>query len=252
MTQNRIRVAADATLTLTQIPVADLADRVLVVGDPARAEQYSALLDDARRIAANREYLSYTGAYRGTPVSIVSHGVGGPGAVVAFEELCRAGVRRIVRAGTAGGLQSAVVDGSLVVATAAVREDGVTSALVPEAFPAVADAALVLELDRAARAQGLDTHRGVVLTSAMFYPHDVLGSSLELWQRAGCVAVEMEVAPLFVTASLHGVEAGAVLAIDGNPLAQADDTMSDYSPFREVVRTAVRGAVVAALEALVA
>lgn len=252
MSLDHIRVPANSTLTLSQIPVSELADLVMVVGDPARAQEYSALLDDVRPVASNREYVSFTGSHKGVLVSIVSHGIGGAGANVLFEELCRAGVRRIIRAGTAGGLQPEVVDGSIVVATAAVRQDGVTQLLVPVQYPAVADPVVVLALDAAASQQELDVHRGIVLTSAVFYPHDVLGSDLEQWQRAGCVAVEMEVAALLVTASLHGVQAGAVLAIDGNPLQQADKNMEDYSPFRDIVRAAVRGAVVTALDALIA
>lgn len=252
MTVERIRVPADSTLTLSQIPVAELADRVMVVGDPARAKEYSTLLDDVKQVASNREYLSFSGTYRGTPVTIASHGIGGAGANVLFEELCRAGVSRIIRAGTAGGLQPNVIDGSIVIATAAVREDGVTERLAPLQYPAVADAAVVRALDDAASQQELDVHRGIVLTSALFYPHDVLGSTLEQWQRAGCLAVEMEVAALLVTASLHGVEAGAVLAIDGNPLRESDNSMEDYSPFRDIVRKAVRGTVLTALEALIA
>ena len=60
-----------------------------------------------------------------------------------------------------------------------------------------------------------------MLTSDLFYPHEVLGSDLEMWQRTGVVAVEMEVAALLVTAALHGAAAGAILAVDGNPLAEA-------------------------------
>lgn len=251
MSPERIKVPADSRLTLTQILVSELADRVMVVGDPARAQEYSTLLDDVRQIASNREFISFTGTHRGTAVSIVSHGVGGAGANVCFEELCRAGVKRIIRAGTAGGLQPEIVDGSIVIATAAVREDGVSHLLVPVQFPAVADPAVVIALDKAAESLDLDVHRGIVLTNAMFYPHNVLGSNLEQWQRAGCVAVEMEVATLLITASLFGVEAGAVLAIDGNPLRELDDSMEGYSPFRDVVRAAVRGAVLTALDALI-
>lgn len=250
-----VRAARGTVLPLTRIPVADLAPNVLVVGDPERARLVGERLDGARDLASNREYVSIGGSYRGEPVTVVSHGVGGPGAGVAFEELCRGGARRIVRAGTAGGLQPDVRDGSVVVATAAVREDGLTDLLVPPGFPAVADAPLTIALEAAARAAGVPDdllHRGVVVSNAAFYPHDVLGSRLELWQRAGCVAVEMEAAPLFVVAGLHGVAAAAVLAVDGNPLASDDTTMEGYDPFRDVVRDAVAAVVTAALEALVA
>ena len=73
----------------------------------------------------------------------------------------------------------------------------------------------------------------------LFYPHPVLGGDLELWSRAGAVAVEMECSTLFVIADQHGVRAGAVLAIDGNPVAQDDTDMSGYDPYRDIVREAV-------------
>ena len=250
-----VRAAREGVLPLTRIPVAMLAPDVVVVGDPERARAVGERLDDAVELASNREYLSIGGTYRGHAVTVVSHGVGGPGAGVAFEELCRGGARRIIRAGTAGGLQPEVGDGSVVVVTAAVREDGLTDLLVPPGFPAVADARLTIALEDAARAAGVDEdrlHRGVVYSNAAFYPSDVLGSRLDLWQRAGCVAVEMEAAALFVVAGLHGVAAAAVLAVDGNPLASQDTAMEGYDPFRDVVRDAVAAAVTAALEALVA
>ncbi len=145
-------------------------------------------------------------------------------------------------------MQPDVLDGALVVARAAVRNEGTTAKLVPPGFPATADVDLVLALRRAAAAQGREVVEGVVLTSDLFYPHEVLGSDLEMWQRTGVVAVEMEVAALLVTAALHGAAAGAILAVDGNPLAEADDDMSGYDPHREVVVEAVDRMVAIALD----
>lgn len=248
------RAVPEGVLPLTRIPMAELAPNVVAVGDPQRARAVGERLEGARELASNREYVSIGGTYHGVPVTVVSHGVGGPGAGVAFEELCRGGARRIIRAGTAGGLQPHVGDGAVVVATAAVREDGLSDLLVPPGFPAVADARLTIALEDAARSAGLGDdrlHRGVVYSNAAFYSHNVLGSRLELWQRAGCVAVEMEAAALFVITALHGVAAAAVLAVDGNPLASDDTAMENYDPFRAVVRDAIAAVVTAALEAAV-
>jgi uridine phosphorylase len=114
----------------------------------------------------------------------------------------------------------------------------------------VADADLVCALRERARATALDVHTGVVLTSDLFYPHPVLGPDLPLWQRAGCIAVEMELATLLVIAALHGARAGGILAVDGNPIAAADTDMSGYQPFREVVATAVEATLAVALDVL--
>jgi uridine phosphorylase len=251
MTVGRVGLGADDVLPLTQVRVGDLAPRVLVVGDPGRVAKAAARLTEPRQVGGNREYVTFTGTFEDTPVSVASHGVGSAGAGVCFEELCRGGAERIIRAGTAGGLQPDVLDGSLVVATAAVREEGLTRHLVPLSYPAVADADLVVALRRLAGSAHLDVRTGIVLTSDCFYPLPVLDVDHARWQRAGCVAVEMEMAALLVVAAQHAVAAGGILAIDGNPLIQQDFDMSGYQPFRPVVDRAVDAALDTALRALV-
>ncbi len=246
-----VRLSPEETLPILQVRVSDLAPRVLVAGDPARVTRIAEQLDQARQVGANREYVSYTGKYQGELVSVVSHGVGSAGAAAAFEELCRAGVERIIRVGTAGGLKPEVVDGDIVVATAAVRADGLSARLVPIEYPAVADLDVSVALRAAAAQTGLNVHNGIVLTADNFYPSPVLPNDQPMWRDAGVIAVEMEVSGLLTVASLNGVAAGAVLAIDGNPLADADESMAGYEPFREIVDQAVAGTITAGLQALI-
>lgn len=247
-----VRLPDDAELPLLRARVGELPKRALAVGDPARAARAAESLDDARQLSANREYHLFTGSYRGEPVVVASHGVGAAGAAVCFEELCRAGVTRIIRSGTAGGMQPDILDGAVVVATGAIRADGVSHQLVPTEFPALATPRLTLALEEAAGRSGLEVRSGVVVTGDMFYPSDVItGVDLQMWQRAGAVAVEMEAAALFVIAALHGVEAAGIFAIDGNPLAKQDESMDGYDPYREIVTRAVDVALDSALEVLV-
>jgi len=247
-----MRADPDNVLPLLRVRAGDVPRSMLVVGDPARAELVAGRLDGGHEVARNREYALFAGRHRDVDVGVISHGVGSAGAAVCFEELCRAGVERIVRAGTTGGMQPDVLDGALVIARAAARDEGLTNHLVPPAYPAVADVDVVVALRAAAAAAGRDVVEGIVLSSDVFYPHEVLGSALPMWQRAGVVAVEMECAALFVTAGLHGAAAGAILTVDGNPLAAGDDDMSGYDPRRDVVTSAVEEMVGIALDALVA
>lgn len=227
----------------------EIPERILVVGDPARAGKVADRLSNMSHVGTNREYATYVGTHRDQTVGVVSHGVGAAGAGVCFEELCRGGARRIIRAGTCGGMQSYVTDGDLVIVTGAVREDGLTERLVPQGFPALASVDVVTALRSAAG--DASVHEGVALSGAVFYPSDVLGSDLARWQIAGVVAVEMECSALFVITALHGVETGAILTVDGNPLAQGDDDMSGYDPHRPVVHAAVDRMIGIALDALV-
>ena len=225
--------------------------KILVVGDPKRLDMVAGSLKDVEPISQNREYHSIRGSFNGQIIGAVSHGVGSAGAGVCFEELCQSGATRIVRAGSAGGMQGNVSAGDLVVATAAVREEGLSHKLVPPTYPAIATPDVLMAMRAAATSHGVEFHEGLLLTSDMFYPHDLLGSDLPLWQKAGVKAVEMEVATLFVICGLHGVETGAVVAIDGNPLEQDDGSMETYDPHQEKVKTAVSNSLLIALTALV-
>jgi uridine phosphorylase len=229
----------------------NLPARILVVGDPNRLDVVAQCLEGVEEISHNREYRSLKGNFEGQDIGAVSHGVGSAGAGACFEELCQSGATRIVRAGSAGGMQKGIGAGDIVVASAAVREDGLSPKLVPPSYPAVATPDIFIAMRAAAAELNVDTHEGLLLTSDMFYPHDILGSDLPLWQKAGVIAVEMEVATLFVVCGLHGVETGAVVAIDGNPLEQDDGSMETYDPNQDSVTNAVSNCLQIALRALV-
>ena len=82
----------------------DVADKVLLPGDPKRAERIAQFLDDARHIATNREYATYTGVYKGMPVSVTSTGIGCPSLAIAVEELTSVGAKTLIRTGTSGSM----------------------------------------------------------------------------------------------------------------------------------------------------
>lgn len=238
----------DERTPILRVRPEDLSPAVLVCGDPDRARQIADRLDQARQIGSNREYLTFTGRYRGRGVSVSSHGVGAAGAVVCFEELIRAGARTIIRVGTCGSYLPQLRSGGIVIGTAAVREDGVTPEMVPLPFPAVADLDVTQALIRAARDRPeIAFATGIVRTHAAFYG-GLLPSAQPLWIEAGVVAVEMEFAALLVVASLRRVRAGGLFAVDGNPAEQRD--MTGYNPHREVVEKAKHICMDLALEAL--
>ena len=191
----------------------DIPPRVITCGDPARAERIAQRLENSKNLAKNREFWVYTGTHKGTEVAVVSHGVGCGGAAIAFESLWRAGAKVIIRTGTCGGMQPDVLAGDLVVATGACREEGVTEKMIPLSYPAIADGEVVAALMQSAKDNNRPVHKGLVLTQALFYP-GFLESTVKLYAKAGIKAMENEVASLLVVSSLHGVKAGAIVAVD--------------------------------------
>jgi len=236
-------------LPVTRIPRTGLPPRAVVVGDPFRAELLATRLTDAVEVAHAREYRTFRGSWQGTEVVVSSHGVGGPGAICLFQELTDAGVRTILRLGTAGAMQAGIADGDLVIAVAAVRDDGVTQQLVPPEYPAVASAEVVLALVAAARERQAPAHRGLVWTRAAFYP-GLLPVPMPVYVRAGVLAIEMELSALLVHGSLHGLTTGGVLVIDGVAADELRET-TGYDPHRDVVAAGVTRGMDVALDALV-
>ncbi|MCW2871133.1 MAG: udp [Streptomyces oryziradicis] len=227
-------------LPITRVPRTGLPSHAVVVGDPARAAEVAGLLANTKEVSHHREYRTFTGTWKGTPLVVSSHGVGGPGAILLFQELADAGVRTILRLGTAGAIRTGILDGDLVIADAAVRDDGVTQQLLPPEYPAFCAPEAVLALQRAAVEAGAPYHRGVVWTRAAFQPGFVTLPAAA-YTRAGIAAIEMELSALLVLASTRGLVAGGVLVIDG---ANADELVDEeatggYNPHREVVADGV-------------
>jgi uridine phosphorylase len=223
-------------LPILKIPANSLPPDVLVCGDPFRAELIANMFDEATEAAWNREYRLYTGTVNGVPLAVCSHGVGAAGAAVCFEVLIKAGAKRLIRIGTAGSLNLEIRDGSLAIATAAAREEGMTTQLVPLSYPAVADMDITYALkEAAAERQDIKTYSGIVLTLSAFFPA-LLDLPNAMMSKANAIAVEMECAALFVLASLRGVQAGAILAIDGIAVAFDADA---YNPHRDLVAKAI-------------
>lgn len=200
----------------------DIAPWVLLPGDPARAELIGSMLDSGVRVAANREFTTYTGLWKGSPVSVTSTGIGCPSAAIAVEELIRCGAKMLVRVGTSGSMQADVSPGDFVVATAAVRDEGTSHAYIPAEFPAVADPEIALQLRACALRRSARVHFGVIHSKDSFYGQKepdsmpISGVLKERWTafcRGGALCSEMESSTIFVVSNIRKARAGAICLV---------------------------------------
>ena len=95
----------------------------------------------------------------------------------------------MIRAGTCGAMQKGIPDGTVVIATGAVRWDGASPRLIPIEYPAVAHYQVVDALLTACQDNGIaDPPTGLVLSAANFYP-GLIDDSMALLTR--CFESEM-------------------------------------------------------------
>lgn len=205
------------TTRLLTIDPSEIAPIVLLPGDPGRAEMIAdTRFQDAKEFVRKREFLGFTGVANGVRVSVLSTGLGAPGAGMMIEDLALLGARMLIRVGTAGSVQEQVRPGDLVLASGAVREEGLTIQHIPAVFPAVSDPGVLAALMAAAGKWNgaASCHTGIVHTCDAFRSPR-LQAEMELYQAAGVLAYEMETSAVLALAQLRGLRAAAVLAIDG-------------------------------------
>jgi DeoD family purine-nucleoside phosphorylase len=196
-------------------PTAELAERVLLPGDPGRALLLTEfLLQGSKMFNHHRGLWGYTGlAPDGAPLTIQSTGIGGPSAAIVISELVDLGARRLIRVGTCGALRAGLRLGDLLIATASIVADGTSRALgAGERVAANPD--LVAALRATAGRVGPDpayaVHAGPVVTTDVFYDRRGLEPG---WIEAGALAVEMEAATVFALAASREIEAAALLVV---------------------------------------
>jgi uridine phosphorylase len=201
----------------------ELAEYLLLPGDPDRTSRIARLLDDVELERRHREFASVTGTYRGQRVSIVSTGIGTDNVEIAMAEILAITTRpTIIRVGSSGGLQPEMGLGDLVITTGSVRLETTTNWFVHDGYPAVADYEAVVALIEAAERLGHRYHVGLTATAPGFYgaqgrpiPHLPIRypDLAEDMARQRVLNFEMEASALLVLAGLARCRAGVVCAV---------------------------------------
>jgi uridine phosphorylase len=204
-------------------------------------------------IARNREYVTYTGALDGRAVSVCSTGIGSPSTAIAVEELAAIGATTFIRVGTTGSIQRDVHFSDLVIATAAVRDEGTTPSYVPMSYPAVANLELLTAMVEAARGLNQRAHAGIVRSHDALYTdlhaagmprREELEEALKVWHRARVLCNDMESSTIFVICALRNLRGGSVLTVVNEPGEEAIDPARvaalDLTPMFRVALGAAR------------
>lgn len=193
----------------------DVADRVIMCGDPLRArfiaEKY---LDNPVQYNDIRGMLGYTGTYCGKRISVQGHGMGIPSIGIYSHELFNFyDVERIMRVGTCGAYLPEVKLGSVLMAQGACTDSNFADKYhFAGTFAPIADFGMLRSAVETAERLGIPYDVGNILSSDSFYDDP---QQIE-WARAGVLGVEMEASALYLNAAMAGKKALTILSVTDN------------------------------------
>lgn len=131
-------INSDGSIFHLHLTPEQLADKVILVGDPERVDLIASHFEHQECRVANREFVSITGTYRGKRITVVSTGIGCDNVDIVINELdalanidfatrtVKPQLRtlELVRIGTCGGLQPFTPEGTFVASAKSIGFDG--------------------------------------------------------------------------------------------------------------------------------
>ena len=136
--ESELIINPDGTVFHLHLRPEQLADRIILVGDPARVDVVASFFDSRTFEVQAREFHTIGGTYKGKPIMCISHGIGPDNIDIVVTELdalanvdfttrqVRENKRRLtmVRIGTSGALQPELSLGTPVIAEKSIGFDG--------------------------------------------------------------------------------------------------------------------------------
>lgn len=162
-------------------------------------------------------------------ITVATLPVGAAAAVMLVEEMIACGMEVLIVTGAAGSLQPEAPIGSIIVPTAAIREEGTSHHYVPSDALAEASREAVAAIGSVLRERDLPYVSGLHWTTdAVYREHR---EKIDRYRSAGVLAVDMELSALYTVAAYRNIECGAVLAISDELHGDAWDLGFDDTRF---------------------
>jgi len=228
----------------------DLAQFLLLPGDPDRVNKIAQVWDNYHQVAHQREFHSVTGKHKSIPISCLSTGAGAPSTAIAVEESARLGVQTFIRVGSTGSLSSKIKIGDFVINTGAMRLEGASKSYVKKEYPAMANYEVILALIEACEKFKFNYHLGITASVDSFYVggghsgfkgynQSYFKNFLSDLMAAKVTNIEMEAATIFTIANLYGLRAGAICVVSDNFITKEFQKMSREKELAKVASEAV-------------
>ena len=218
----------------------DLADTVLMPGDPLRAKVIAyKYLTDVKQVNGVRNMLGFTGFYKGKKVSVMGSGMGMPSiGIYSYELFAFYDVKRIIRIGSCGSYVKEAKVYDCILSTDAFSESNF--AYIAYGYNENVQKASD-ELNELIRESAKELHydliEGRINSSDVFYRHQ--GNIFDdVVNKYNCIAVEMESFALFANARYLNKQAACLLTVSdsfvSSEITTAEERQNSFNKMMEI------------------
>ncbi|RPF50307.1 purine-nucleoside phosphorylase [Aquisalibacillus elongatus] len=224
----------------------DIADTVLLPGDPLRAKYIAeTFLEDVTCYNEVRGMYGFTGTYKGKRISVQGTGMGAPSIAIYANELIQEyDVQNLIRVGSCGALQKDVQVRDVILAQTSTTDSQMNRMVFGNIdYAPTADFGLLKKAYDVGEEQGLNLRVGNVFTSDSFYREN----AMELFQKLAeynVLAVEMETTALYTIAAKYDRQALSVLTVSDHILTGEETTSEErQTTFNDMIEVALEASV---------
>ncbi len=205
----------------------EIAETVIMAGDPLRVKLMAErFLDEPVQFNNVRGMLGYTGTHQGKRVSVMGHGMGMPSIGIYTYELYNFyGVKTIIRVGSAGSIQTDLHVGDLVIAQGACTNSNYAAQYeMSGTYAPIGDFQLMRKAADTCEHLGYSYKVGNVFSTDTFYNEN---AHHDKWITMGVLAVEMEIAALYMNAARSGNRALAICTVSDHIITGEETTAEE-------------------------
>src|SRR5690625_1513849 len=223
----------------------DIADTILLPGDPLRAKYIAEnYLDDVIQYNNVRGMLGYTGTYKGKRVSVQGTGMVVPSMLIYVNDIIQEyDVIILILFVTCSGMKVDVNIRDIILAQGATHDSQTNKMIFGNIdYASLADFNLLKNAYEIAKDKSLNTHVGNVFTSDTFYRDNAIEVN-DLLSSYNILGIEMEAAALYTLAAKYNCEALAILTVSDHIITgEATSSKERQSSFNDMMEVALETA----------
>lgn len=200
----------------TKTSKGDVSSHALVTSIEEVYEAASSYLDDVVERTGRPGFKVATGEFHHSRLTVVLHPIGPSALAILLEELSRLGTDVVLYLDTATAISSRIEIGGVILATGAIKGDGVSKAYAPLEIPAIPSHEFLHHVQQSLMVHNVEARSGIVWSVDTFYLNgENMGPLVKTYSRIAA-ALDMGTATLYTVAMVKRLQAASVLVVESS------------------------------------